>query len=72
METVRFGLMLTVIPFVTIFLAITVWWAIADRTLKKIKGPKRTWWTLLAILLPPLGYYLSSSMTEQQEDTPAA
>lgn len=72
METIKFGLMLTVVPFITIFLIITVWWALADRTLKKIKGTKGTKRTLLAILLPPLGSHLSNSITEQQEDTPAA
>ena len=55
METIKFGLMLTVIPFITIFLFITIWWALVDISVKKIKGSERALWTLLVILLPAVG-----------------
>ena len=72
METIKFGLMLTVIPFATIFLFITIWWALVDMSVKKVTGTKRTLWTLLVILLPPVGSLLYSSLNKGQEVTPAA
>ena len=72
METIKFGLMLTVIPFATIFLFITIWWALVDMSVKKVTGPKRTLWTLLVILLPPVGSLLYGSLNKGREVTPAA
>lgn len=72
METVKFGLMLTIIPFTLIFLVITIWWALVDMSVKKITGPKRTLWTLLVILLPPVGSLIYSSLNKEREATPAA
>jgi hypothetical protein len=72
METIKFGLMLTIIPFAAIFLFITVWWALVDISVKKIKGPKRALWTLLVILFPAVGSLLYSSMTKMREITPTA
>ncbi|MCM2357659.1 MAG: hypothetical protein NDI77_05880 [Geobacteraceae bacterium] len=72
METIKFGLMLTVIPFIVIFMFITIWWALVDISVKKIRGPKRALWTLLVILLPPVGTLLYSSLGKEREATPAA
>ena len=72
METIKFGLMLTVIPFATIFLFITIWWALVDISVKKIKGSERALWTMLVILLPAVGSLLYSSLNKGQEATPAA
>src|SRR5260370_41697091 len=67
METIKFGLMLTVIPFLAIFLIITIWWALTDISVRKIKGPKRALWTVLVILLPPLGSLLYTSMNRERD-----
>lgn len=72
METIKFGLMLTVIPFITIFLFITIWWALVDISVKKIKGPERALWTMLVILLPAVGSLLYSSSTKAREVAPTA
>ncbi len=72
METIKFGLMLTVIPFITIFLFITIWWALVDISVKKIKGPERALWTMLVILLPAVGSLLYSSLIKTREITPTA
>lgn len=58
METVKFGLLLTIIPFTVIFLIITIWWAIVDMSARKLPGTQRAIWTLLVLLLPPLGAFL--------------
>lgn len=71
METLKYGLMLTAIPFVSIFLIVTIWWALVDISVKRIKGPKRALWTFLVIVLPPIGAMLYSSMHKQEEATPA-
>lgn len=70
MESIKFGLLLTVIPFIVIFQFITVWWAIADMSVKKVKGPKRALWVLLVILMPPLGSLLYSSLNRERELLP--
>ncbi|HEY6871138.1 MAG TPA: hypothetical protein VI298_00295 [Geobacteraceae bacterium] len=67
METIRFGLILTVIPFIVIFQFLSIWWALADISLKKIRGPKRALWTLLVVLLPPMGSLLYTSLNKQRE-----
>ncbi len=72
METIKFGLMLTVIPFAAIFMFITIWWAIVDISVKKIKGPRRALWTLLVILLPAIGTLLYTSLTKVREIAPTA
>ncbi len=72
METIKFGLMLTVIPFAVIFLFITIWWALVDISVKKIKGPERALWTMLVILLPAVGSLLYSSLIKTREITPTA
>lgn len=72
METIKFGLMLSIIPFIVIFLVITIWWALVDMSVRKIAGPKRALWTLLVILLPPVGSFLYNSLNKEREVTPAA
>lgn len=72
MDTIKFGLMLTAIPFVAIFLIITIWWALTDISMRKIKGPRRALWTLLVILLPPVGSLLYTSLNRERDITPAA
>lgn len=67
METLMHGLALTAIPFVSIFLLITIWWALVDISVKKIKGRKRALWTFLVILLPPIGAILYNSMHKQED-----
>ncbi len=67
METMKFGLILTVIPFIVIFQFLTIWWALADMSVKKVRGPKRAVWTLLIILLPPMGSLLYTSLNKQQQ-----
>ena len=72
METIKFGLMLTVIPFAAIFAFITIWWALVDISVRKIKGPRRAVWTLLIILLPAIGTLLYSSLARVREIAPTA
>lgn len=72
METIKFGLMLTAVPFIAIFLIITIWWALTDISVRKIKGHRRTLWTLLVILLPPLGSLLYTSLNRERNITPTA
>ncbi|HEX8960338.1 MAG TPA: hypothetical protein VF775_02095 [Geobacteraceae bacterium] len=67
METMKFGLILTVIPFIVIFQFLTIWWALADISVKKIRGPKRALWTLLIIILPPMGSLLYTSLNKQPQ-----
>jgi uncharacterized membrane protein YhaH (DUF805 family) len=55
METLKFGLMLTLIPFTAIFMVVAIWWALVDISVRKLKGVERALWTLLVILLPPVG-----------------
>lgn len=71
METLKHGLTLTAIPFLSIFLLVTMWWALVDISVKRIKGPKRALWTFLVILLPPIGAILYNSMHKQEDATPA-
>lgn len=67
MENIKFGLMLTAIPFIVIFQLITIWWALTDIAVRKIRGPKRAFWTLLAIILPPLGAFLYTYLSRERE-----
>lgn len=71
MDTIKFGLILTVIPFVVIFQLITIWWALADISVKRVKGPKRALWTLLIVfLLPPVGSLLYNSLNKEKVISP--
>lgn len=72
METLKYGLAMTAIPFVSIFLLVGIWWALVDLSVKKVKGRKRAIWMLLVILLPPVGTILYNLMHKQEEATPAS
>lgn len=67
METVKFGLMLSIIPFTVIFLIITIWWALVDLSLRRIDRIRKVRWALLILLLPPVGSYLYNLFVRQQD-----
>lgn len=54
-ESIKFGLLLTIIPFSVIFLIITVCWALMDMALREVYGSRRVMWTLAVIALPLAG-----------------
>ena len=72
MDILLHGLKLTAIPFAAVFLLITIWWGLVDLSVRRVKGRKRALWTLLVILLPPIGALLYSSMHKEQGPTPAS
>lgn len=55
LETIKFGLLLTIIPFSIIFLFITVCWALIDMSLREVSVSRRIIWTLAVIALPLVG-----------------
>jgi hypothetical protein len=55
LETIKFGLILTFIPFTVIFLIITACWALIDISVRKVTGSRRVIWTLAVIALPLVG-----------------
>jgi hypothetical protein len=61
METLRLGLIVTVIPFTMIFLFTTIAWALADLSLRKLPSWKTVMWSLVIILFPPFGALLYNS-----------
>jgi hypothetical protein len=65
METLKFGLMLTIIPFSLVCLIITIWWALVDMSVRKVTGLKRAVWSMVVILLPPVGAILYNVMVRQ-------
>ncbi|HEY6872856.1 MAG TPA: PLDc N-terminal domain-containing protein [Geobacteraceae bacterium] len=65
METLKFGLMLTIIPFSLICLFITIWWALVDMSVRKVTGLKRAIWSMVVILLPPVGAILYNFLVRQ-------
>ena len=67
METIKFGLSLTVIPFIVIIQVITIWWALVDIAVRKIKGTERTLWTILIVLIPPIGSLIYNALTKANE-----
>lgn len=66
MDTIKFGLMLTIIPFTAIFLFIAIWWALVDMSIRQISGAKRVLWTILVVLLPPFGSILYNFLVKQR------
>lgn len=59
LETIKFGLLLSIIPFTLIFLLITITWALMDLSLRNVSVTRRVLWTLAVIALPlagPLAY----------------
>lgn len=55
LEQIKFGLLLTIIPFSAIFLFITIWWALVDLSLREIAFSRRILWTVAVIVLPLVG-----------------
>lgn len=55
LETFKFGLLLSIIPFTVIFLFTVVVWALADLSLRDITRTRRLLWTLAVIALPLVG-----------------
>jgi hypothetical protein len=58
METLKLGLMLSIIPFTAIFLFLTIAWALVDIYLRKLTGSRKAVWSLVVIVLPLLGSLL--------------
>lgn len=67
METLKFGLMLTIIPFTLVCLFVTIWWAMVDMSIRKVTGLRRAIWSLIVILLPPVGAILYNFMVRQRD-----
>lgn len=61
METLRSGLIVTVIPFTLIFLFATIAWALADISIRKLPKWKTAMWSLVVIILPFLGALIYNS-----------
>lgn len=55
LETIKFGLLLTFMPFSVIFLFITACWALVDLSLHEVSGSRRVIWTLAVVVLPLIG-----------------
>ena len=55
LESIKFGLVLTIIPFSVIFLFISVCWALMDMSLREASGARRILWILAIIALPLAG-----------------
>lgn len=55
LETIKFGLLLSIIPFSVIFLFITIWWALVDLSLREVTTSRRILWTVAVIALPLAG-----------------
>jgi hypothetical protein len=55
LETLKFGLLLTIIPFSAIFMLVTACWALMDMSLRKVSGSRRIIWTMAVIALPLVG-----------------
>jgi hypothetical protein len=68
METIKFGLLLSIIPFTLIFFVVAIWWALVDMSLRKITGAKRVIWTLLTVLFPPFGSIAYNYMVRMKDE----
>ena len=55
LEGIKFGIILTFIPFTVIFLFITASWALLDMSLREVSGSRRILWILAVIALPLVG-----------------
>jgi len=74
LQTIEFGLLLSIIPFTVIFLFITMWWALVDLSLREIATSLRIIWTLAVIVLPlvgPIAYYYLVPRTSGFRKQPA-
>lgn len=76
LETLKFGLLLTIIPFSAIFLFITIWWALVDLSLREVTISRRIFWTMAVIALPlagPIAYnYLVRRSTGYRKQSASA
>lgn len=57
-QTLQFGLMMSIIPFTVIFLFLTIAWALMDMSLRKLSGSRRAIWSMVVILFPLGGVLL--------------
>ena len=67
METLKFGLMLTIIPFSIVFMFITIWWAMVDMTVRKVTGVRKALWSMVVIFLPLVGVLLYNFVVRQRD-----
>jgi hypothetical protein len=67
METLKFGLMLTIIPFSIVFMFITIWWAMVDMSVRKVTGVKKAFWSLAVVFLPVVGVLLYNFAVRQRD-----
>lgn len=58
METLKLGMILSIIPFTAIFLFLTIAWALVDISLRKLSGSRKAVWSLVVIVFPLLGAIL--------------
>lgn len=58
METLKLGMMLSIIPFTAIFLFLTVAWALVDISVRKLTGIRRAIWSVVVVIFPLLGALL--------------
>lgn len=58
METLKFGMIYSIVPFTLIFLFLTTVWALVDISLRKVTGSEKTIWSAVIILFPLLGALL--------------
>lgn len=58
METFKFGLLTSIIPFTAIFLFLTVAWALVDISVRRLSTGKRALWSIVVIALPVVGVLL--------------
>jgi uncharacterized membrane protein YhaH (DUF805 family) len=61
METFKFGLMMSIIPFTGIFLVLTIAWALIDLSLRRLSAGKRALWSAVVIAFPVVGVWLYNS-----------
>lgn len=67
METLKFGLMLTIIPFSLVFMFITIWWAMVDMSVRKVTGVKKALWSMVVVFLPVVGVLLYNFVVRQRD-----
>jgi hypothetical protein len=60
-ETLKFGLLMSIIPFTAVFLFLTIAWALMDMSLRKLSGGRRAVWSVVVIAFPLLGVLLYNS-----------
>jgi hypothetical protein len=58
METLKLGMILSIIPFSAIFLFLTIAWALVDISVRKLTGSRRAIWSVVVVVLPLVGAIL--------------